>query len=120
MRAKLGLDQARWLVSGAAPIPVEVLEFFLALGLPICEVWGMSELSCCATINPPDGIRVGTVGPAIPGVELRLADDGELLVRGPTVMRGYRNDARADRARRSTPTAGCTPATSRRSTPTAT
>ena len=51
----------------------------------------MSELSCCAAINPPGDIRVGTVGTAIPGVQLRLADDGELLVRGPTVMRGYRN-----------------------------
>ncbi len=77
-------------MSGAAPIPVEVLEYFLALGLPICELWGMSELSCCATINPTDDIRIGTVGVALPGVELRLADDGELLVRGETVMKGYR------------------------------
>ncbi len=88
---KLGLDQVRWSVSGAAPIPVEVLEYFGQLGLPICELWGMSELSCCATMNPPDDIRVGTVGKALPGVELRLGDDGELFVRAETVMRGYRN-----------------------------
>jgi long-subunit acyl-CoA synthetase (AMP-forming) len=92
VRTKIGLDQVRWLVSGAAPIPVEVLEYFGALGLPICELWGMSELSCCATINPPQDIRIGTVGTALPGVEIRLAADGELLVRGPTVMKGYRDD----------------------------
>ncbi len=88
---KLGLDQVRWSVSGAAPIPVEVLDYFGNLGLPICELWGMSELSCCATMNPPDDIRVGTVGKALPGVELKLGEDGELFVRAATVMRGYRN-----------------------------
>jgi len=89
---KIGLDEVRWSVSGAAPIPVEVLEYFADLGLPICELWGMSELSCCATINPPERIELGTVGTAIPGLELSLADDGELLCRGDIVMRGYRND----------------------------
>jgi long-chain acyl-CoA synthetase len=92
IREKLGLDRAEHLIGGAAPVPVEVLEFFRDLGLPICELWGMSETSCCATINPPDAIRIGTVGPALTGVELRLADDGELLVRGDLVMKGYRND----------------------------
>jgi long-chain acyl-CoA synthetase len=92
LRAQLGLDQAQWLGSGGAPIPPAVLEYFGALGLPICEFWGMSELSCLATINPLDEIRVGTVGKAIPGVELKLLDDGELLVRGPIVMKGYRKD----------------------------
>lgn len=92
VRAKLGLDQVRHLVSGAAPIPIEVLEYFQALGLPICELWGMSEISCCGTINPIDAIRPGTVGKAIPGLEVRLADDGELLVRGEQVMKGYRDE----------------------------
>jgi long-subunit acyl-CoA synthetase (AMP-forming) len=92
IRAKLGLDQADWLVSGAAPIPVETLEFFVALGMPIQELWGMSETSCCATINPRDANKVGTCGPAIPGATLRLADDGELLIQGELVMAGYRND----------------------------
>jgi long-subunit acyl-CoA synthetase (AMP-forming) len=92
IREKLGLDQCAWLVVGAAPTPVEVLDYFAALGLPICELWGMSETSSCATINPPDRIKVGTCGPALEGVELRLAGDGELLVRGEIVMKGYRND----------------------------
>ncbi len=92
LRAKLGLHETEWLTVGAAPIPAEVLQYFLDLGLPICEVWGMSELSCVATIVPPDDIRVGTVGRPLPGVELRLLDDGELLVRAPLVMKGYRSD----------------------------
>jgi long-subunit acyl-CoA synthetase (AMP-forming) len=92
LRAMIGLDQVRVAVSGAAPIAPDVLEFMCSIGLPVCELWGMSELSCCATINPPGAIRIGTVGPTIPGVELKLAEDGELLARGATVMRGYRRD----------------------------
>ena len=89
--ALLGLDEVRWSVSGAAPVAPEVLQYFLDLGMPICELWGMSEISCCGTINPRDDIRIGTVGKAIPGVELSLADDGELLIRGEILMKGYRN-----------------------------
>ncbi|HEY1273314.1 MAG TPA: AMP-binding protein [Thermoleophilaceae bacterium] len=92
IRTKLGLDQAEWSVAGAAPSAREVLEYFDALGLPICELWGMSELSCCVTINPPERIRIGTCGPAVEGAELRIAGDGEVLVRGSLVMAGYRND----------------------------
>jgi long-subunit acyl-CoA synthetase (AMP-forming) len=92
LRAQLGLDQIDALMSGGAPIDAEVLEFFSALGLPICEVWGMTETSSTVTINPKDAIRIGTVGRPMPGLELKLAEDGELLVRGPSVMRGYRND----------------------------
>ncbi|HLF39970.1 MAG TPA: AMP-binding protein, partial [Acidimicrobiia bacterium] len=92
IRGQLGLDEVRWSVAGAAPTSIDVLEFFAALGLPICELWGMSELSCCATINPPERNKLGTVGPPLPGVELRVADDGELLCRGPLVMRGYRKE----------------------------
>ena len=92
IRQKLGLDQCEWLIVGAAPTPMEVLEFFRDLGLPICELWGMSELSCAATVNSPDNIKFGTCGPALDGVELRLADDGELLVRGDIVMAGYRGE----------------------------
>ncbi len=91
LRAALGLDQSRGFYVGAAPTPREVLEFFHALGMPITEVWGMSELSCVATTMPQGRIKIGTVGKAMPGVELRIADDGEVLVRGPLVMRGYRN-----------------------------
>ena len=91
IRARLGLDRCEWYMIGAAPAPLEVLEFFAAIGIPICEVWGMSELASVATLVPKDHLKLGTVGPAIPGVEIRLADDGEVLVRGATVMKGYRN-----------------------------
>jgi long-subunit acyl-CoA synthetase (AMP-forming) len=92
IRAKLGLDEAQWSIVGAAPTPPEVLEYFDALGLSICELWGMSELSCCVTVNPPGRIKIGTCGPPIEGAELGIADDGEVLVRGPLVMTGYRNE----------------------------
>ncbi len=92
LRSMLGLDEVEYLISGAAPIAEEVLEFFFALGLPICEIWGMTETSLIATANPPDHVRIGTVGPPLPGVKLSLAEDGELLVSGPIVMRGYRGE----------------------------
>ncbi len=91
IRERLGFDRCESYVIGAAPAPLEVFEFFAALGIPICEVWGMSELSCVATLVPRERIRFGTVGPALPGVELRIAEDGELLARGEIVMAGYRN-----------------------------
>ena len=91
IRAKLGLERCEWYMIGAAPSPLEVLEFFAAIGIPICEVWGMSETASIATLVPYDDLRLGTVGRAIPGVEVRLEEDGELLVRGATVMPGYRN-----------------------------
>ncbi len=91
LRAALGFDRARGFYVGAAPTPREVLEFFRAINIPIAEVWGMSELSCVATAMPPGRAKLGTVGKAVPGVELRIAADGEVLVRGPLVMRGYRN-----------------------------
>jgi long-subunit acyl-CoA synthetase (AMP-forming) len=90
IRERLGLDQVQWLCCGAAPAPVELLEFFDALGLPICEVWGMSETSCIVTTNRPGRTRYGSVGLPLDGMEVRIADDGELLVRGPLVMAGYR------------------------------
>ena len=92
IRARLGLDRVRFAATGAAAIDPDALEFVLGLGLPVCEVWGMSETSCCVTVNPPDAVRIGTVGTPIAGSELCLADDGELLVRGPLLMKGYRNE----------------------------
>jgi long-chain acyl-CoA synthetase len=92
VRAKLGMDRVRFAASGAAAISTEALEFVLALGIPCCEGWGMSELSALATINPPDAIRIGTVGKAVGAIELKIAEDGELLARGPLLMKGYRND----------------------------
>jgi long-subunit acyl-CoA synthetase (AMP-forming) len=90
IRAKLGFDRVQWLCCGAAPAPVELLEFFDALGLEICEVWGMSETSCIVTTNRPGRTRYGSVGLPLDGMEVRTAEDGELLVRGPLVMAGYR------------------------------
>jgi long-subunit acyl-CoA synthetase (AMP-forming) len=91
MRERLGLAEVQYYVVGAAATPVEVMEFFGAMGIEILEVWGMSETSAIATMNPPGGVRIGTVGPPIPNVEVKLADDGEVIVRGPIVMKGYRN-----------------------------
>ncbi len=76
---------------GAAPTPVEVLEFIHALGIEVAELLGMSETCGLGACNRPGEIKIGTVGPAAPVAELRLADDGELLVRGEFVMRGYRD-----------------------------
>jgi long-subunit acyl-CoA synthetase (AMP-forming) len=92
LRAKLGFDELRWAVSGAAPIPRETLAFFAGIGIPIAEVWGMSELSCVASVTHPDDARLGSVGKLLPGLESRIADDGEFLVRGPLVMKGYRGE----------------------------
>jgi long-chain acyl-CoA synthetase len=90
--ARIGLDRCRVATSGAAPIDPAILEFFQALGLPLTEGWGMSELSNAATLAKPGQSRNGAVGKPFPGVELRIADDGEVLVRGPLVMKGYYKD----------------------------
>ncbi|MBP2478589.1 long-subunit acyl-CoA synthetase (AMP-forming) [Crossiella equi] len=93
LRRRLGLDRVRFAVSGAAAIAPDALAFVLGLGLPVCELWGMSETSGVATINRPGRARLGTVGTVVPGgTELATAEDGELLVRGPLVMRGYRGE----------------------------
>jgi len=91
LRAALGLDEIEAVNVGAAPTPVEVLEFFHAIGVEVAELWGMSETCGYGTVNPPDKIKIGTVGPPAPGAEIELAEDGEVLVRGDFVMRGYRN-----------------------------
>jgi long-subunit acyl-CoA synthetase (AMP-forming) len=91
IRAKLGFDAVESVNVGAAPTPPEVIEFFHALGIPLGELWGMSETTGYGAVNPPDAIRIGTVGPAAPGAEIRLAGDGEVLIRGPFVTTGYRN-----------------------------
>jgi long-chain acyl-CoA synthetase len=91
LRAMLGLDQVEAINVGAAPTPVEVLEFFHAIGLPLAELWGMSETCGAGTVNPREKIKIGTVGPPAPGVQVKLDADGEVLVKSDVVMRGYRN-----------------------------
>jgi long-subunit acyl-CoA synthetase (AMP-forming) len=91
IRARLGLDQIESINVGAAPTPREVIEFFHAIGIPLAELWGMSETTGYGACNPPERIKIGTVGPPAPGAEIRLADDGEVLMRGPMVTPGYRN-----------------------------
>jgi long-chain acyl-CoA synthetase len=92
-RAMLGLDQLEACNVGAAPTPPEVIKFFHAIGVPLAELWGMSETTGAGTTNPPEKIRIGTVGPPAPGIEIKLADeDNEILIKGPIVMAGYRND----------------------------
>jgi long-subunit acyl-CoA synthetase (AMP-forming) len=91
LREMLGLDRVEAINVGAAPTPVEVLEFFHAIGLPLAELWGMSETCGAGAVNPLGRIKLGTVGPAAPGVELKLDVDGEVLVRSDVVMLGYRN-----------------------------
>ncbi len=91
VRTMLGLDQVEAINVGAAPTPVEVLEFFHAIGLPLAELWGMSETCGAGSVNPPGKIKIGTVGPPAPGVQIKLDADGEVLVKSEVVMLGYRN-----------------------------
>jgi len=92
VRRALGLDQSRLNVSGAAPISVDAIDFFAGLGIPIYEGYGMTEDSGPATINRQEARKVGSVGKALPGVEIALADDGEVLIRGGVVTPGYYKD----------------------------
>ncbi|MEV6964244.1 AMP-dependent synthetase/ligase [Hamadaea sp. NPDC051192] len=89
LQTMLGLQSMVWAGSGAAPIPVDVLRFLAGLGVDVLEVWGMTETTGTATINTPGRFRTGTVGRPNPGMEVRLAEDGEILVRGPLVCAGY-------------------------------
>jgi len=98
VRKGIGLDRCTFASSAASPLAVDVAEYFAAIGLPLVEVYGMTETTGVATGNPPDRIKIGTVGPAISGVEVRLADDGEVLVRGPVNTPGYFRQEEATRA----------------------
>jgi long-subunit acyl-CoA synthetase (AMP-forming) len=89
LRTKVGLDQLEWPSVGAAPTPYAVLEFFHAIGVPIQELWGMSE-TLLVTLNPPRRVKLGTVGPPMPGVGMKLGSDGEVLISGGSLMLGYR------------------------------
>jgi long-chain acyl-CoA synthetase len=89
LRSKIGLDRCHLAVTSTAPCRPEVHEFWAALGMPLYEVWGMSELTGPATAVPINDHRAPSVGVPLPGVEARLGEDGELLVRGGNVMVGY-------------------------------
>ncbi|WP_054813167.1 AMP-dependent synthetase/ligase [Nocardia arizonensis] len=94
IRRRIGLDELRFAASGAAPIPVRTLRFFHGLGIPLTEVWGLSEAAGVSTTTTNPNPALGSVGKPIRGAEVELAADGEILVRGPMVMRGYHNDPR--------------------------
>jgi long-chain acyl-CoA synthetase len=91
LRQKLGLHETEVVVTGAAPTPIAVLEFMHAMGVPLGEVWGLSESTGTGAAHRPENIKIGTVGQCSPTMEMKLAPDGEVLLRGPMVMKGYRN-----------------------------
>jgi len=95
VRERLGLDRARICVTSAAPISKDTLEFFLSLGIPILEVYGMSECTGPATYSPPDNYRTAKCGIVVPGAELKIAEDGEVCMRGSHVFKGYLKDPEA-------------------------
>ncbi|WP_205471447.1 long-chain fatty acid--CoA ligase [Nocardioides sp. SYSU D00038] len=98
LKLLLGLDQVTWAGSAAAPMPLEVAKFMAGLGLKVYDVYGMTETCGAITANGPGGFKLGTVGRATPGMEVKLGDDGEVLVRGPVVTPGYHRQEAATRA----------------------
>lgn len=91
----VGLDAVQWCVTGSAPLSEDVHRFFAAIGLPLHDVWGLSETVAVATAMAPGGWSLGDVGTPIPGTEVIIAADGEVLVRGPHIAKGYRDDVQA-------------------------
>jgi long-chain acyl-CoA synthetase len=91
IRGRLGLDRLKLFLTGSAPLPKATAEFFSALGVTILEGYGLTETSPLVAVNRPGRIKFGTVGPPVKDVEVKIATDGEILVRGPNVMKGYYN-----------------------------
>ncbi len=92
VKQRIGFDRLRYANSGGAPLAREIGEFFHALGVLIVEGYGLSECTTAATVNQRDAFRFGTVGKALPGVELRIAEDGEIMIRSDTIFAGYLKD----------------------------
>jgi len=89
LRAAMGLDRTHSFLTGAAPTPLPVAEFFSSLGMELLEVYGQTEGTACTAANTMNSLRRGTVGKALPGIELKIAEDGEIIFRGPSCMTGY-------------------------------
>jgi long-chain acyl-CoA synthetase len=96
VKSKLG-GRLKLPISGGAPLAKEIAEFFHTIDIAIMEGYGQTECTTASNVNMPTGFRFGTVGPAIPGIEVRTADDGEILVRGPNIFAGYYKDEEATR-----------------------
>jgi long-subunit acyl-CoA synthetase (AMP-forming) len=89
--ARVGLDSVRAGLTGSAPVPRELITFYVSLGMPLLEAWGLSECGAFGAFNTVEHSRLGTVGRPLPGVTIKLLDDGEILLKSPWLMRGYRN-----------------------------
>jgi long-subunit acyl-CoA synthetase (AMP-forming) len=92
VRARLGFDRIRMCFTGAAPIARDTLEFFFSLGIPVYEIYGLSETTGVVSASCPQGFRIGSAGKPLPGTEVKIADDGEILIKGYTVFNGYLDD----------------------------